>query len=58
MTVDAIAKELGLSKMTVYRLIHGGRINAVQVGKSYRVARKDYLAYLEKARTGDGNSRD
>lgn len=56
-TVGEIASRLGISKMTVYRLIHGGRIGAVRVGKSYRVRQQDYQAYLEKARMDDGGSR-
>jgi excisionase family DNA binding protein len=32
--------------MTVYRLIHGGRLRALRVGKSYRVRESDLDTYL------------
>lgn len=49
--VKTVAERLGLCKMTVYRLIHAGRIPAVQVGRSYRIEEKDFQAYLRKVRT-------
>lgn len=59
-TVAQIADELGLCKMTVYRLIHAGDIEAVKVGKSYRVTDGNFKKYLVKSRvgTGDGSARD
>jgi excisionase family DNA binding protein len=38
-----------VSKMTVYRLVHGGELPAVRVGRSFRVDEKDVQAYLEKS---------
>jgi excisionase family DNA binding protein len=59
-TVGQIADELGLCKMTVYRRIHAGEIQAVKVGKSYRVKDSDFKQYLVQSRVGmeDGDSRD
>lgn len=37
MTVTEVAELMRVSKMTVYRLIHGGEIPAIRVGKSFRV---------------------
>lgn len=48
-TVAEIARLLRVSKMTVYRLIHAKEITSVQVGRSFRVHRKDLQAYLSKA---------
>lgn len=56
LTVAQVADRLGLCKMTVYRLIHAGRIDAVQVGRSYRIEEADFKAYLRKVRTGGSTS--
>lgn len=37
MTVTEVAELMRVSKMTVYRLIHGGEMPAIRVGKSFRV---------------------
>lgn len=57
--VAQIAAELGVSKMTIYRLIHAGEIEAVKVGKSYRVADDKFKQYLKRSKvSGDGGTRD
>ena len=38
-----------VSKMTVYRLVHGGELPAVRVGRSFRVLEKDVDEYLRKS---------
>jgi excisionase family DNA binding protein len=52
LTVAEVASVMRVSKMTVYRLVHGGELPAVRVGRSFRVpdqAVHDYLraAYIE-----------
>jgi len=47
MTVAAIAAELGVSKMTVYRLIHAGELAAHRIGRSFRVRTSALAAYLD-----------
>lgn len=37
MTVTEVAELMRVSKMTVYRLIHGGEMPAIRFGKSFRV---------------------
>ncbi len=37
LTVAEVASELRVSTMTVYRLIHSDELQAVKVGRSYRV---------------------
>ena len=37
LTVEEIAEELRVSKMTVYRLIHDDELGHVRVGRTYRV---------------------
>jgi excisionase family DNA binding protein len=47
LTVAEVASLMRVSKMTVYRLVHGGTLPAVRVGRSFRVpeqAVNDYLA--------------
>ena len=54
LTVAEVASVMRVSKMTVYRLVHGGDLPAVRVGRSFRVpeqAVNDYLrdSYVETA---------
>jgi excisionase family DNA binding protein len=47
LTVAEVATIMRVSKMTVYRLVHSKELEAVQVGRSFRVpeqAVSDYLA--------------
>jgi excisionase family DNA binding protein len=38
-----------VSKMTVYRLVHGGDLPAVRVGRSFRVTEEDVNEYLRRS---------
>lgn len=46
LTVAEVAETMRVSKMTVYRLVHGGELPAVRVGRSYRVPQDALDAYL------------
>lgn len=46
LTVAEVAEMMRLSRMTVYRLVHGGELPAVRVGRSFRVPRDALDAYL------------
>ena len=46
-TVAEVATLLRVSKMSVYRLIHNGTLEAVQFGRSFRVTEKAINAYME-----------
>jgi excisionase family DNA binding protein len=46
LTVAEVADVLRVSNMTVYRLIKGGEIPALRVGKNYRIRQHDLEAYL------------
>ncbi len=47
LTAGEVADLLRVSTMTVYRLIRGGELPAVRVGRSYRVRQSDLDGYLQ-----------
>jgi excisionase family DNA binding protein len=49
LTVAEVAAIVRLSKMSVYRLIHSGQLEAVQFGRSFRVSEKALNTYLNDA---------
>ena len=46
LTVSEVAATMRVSNMTVYRLIKGGDLAAVRVGKNYRIRETDVQRYL------------
>ena len=54
LTVAEVASLLRVSNMTVYRLIQGGELGAVRVGKSYRIREDDIDKYLADRYTEAG----
>lgn len=46
LTVAEVASLMRVSKMTVYRLVHGGELPAVRVGRSFRVPEEAVRRYL------------
>ena len=49
LTVAEVATMMRVSKMTVYRLVHGGELPAVRVGRSFRVLEEDVDEYLRNS---------
>ena len=49
LTVAEVAAMMRVSKMTVYRLVHGGELPAARVGRSFRVPRRAVEEYLRNA---------
>ena len=49
LTVAEVAALMRVSKMTVYRLVHGGGLPAVRVGRSFRVPEQAVHDYLRDA---------
>ena len=49
LTVAEVAAMMRVSKMTVYRLVHGGELPAVRVGRSFRVQESDVDEYLRRS---------
>ena len=46
LTVTEVAEVLRVSNMTVYRLIKGGELSALRVGKNYRIRESELEAFL------------
>jgi len=49
LTVAEVASLMRVSRMTVYRLVHGGDLPAVRVGRSFRVHERAVHDYLQTA---------
>ena len=49
LTVAEVASLMRVSKMTVYRLVHGGALPAVRVGRSFRVLEQAVHDYLDSS---------
>jgi len=49
LTVAEVAAQMRVSKMTVYRLVHAGDLEAVRVGRSFRVPESAVADYLSKS---------
>ncbi len=49
LTVAEVATVMRVSKMTVYRLVHSGELDAVRVGRSFRVPEVAVNDYLRKS---------
>ncbi len=48
------AKALGVSRITVYRYIKEGKLEAVRIGKSYYVSDRAFFRYLSEYRMPPG----
>ena len=53
MTVAEAAAEARVSKMTIYRLVHDGKITSVRVGRSFRIPEEAWRAYLNSPLLGE-----
>lgn len=49
LTVAEVSAMMRVSKMTVYRLVHGGDLPAARVGRSFRVPKRAVEDYLRSA---------
>jgi excisionase family DNA binding protein len=54
LTPEDVAGELGINKMTVYRLLDAGAITAYRFGRLYRVRPADLDAYIRSSRVQSG----
>ncbi len=51
LSVEDIAKELGLTEDTIRNYIRNKQLIAYRMGRDYRIKREDYEKFLEKRRT-------
>lgn len=56
LTVRAFADHFGVSKMTIYRLIDEGFINANRIGKSIRIPVAELKRYKKATAVGPGDT--
>lgn len=54
LTVREVATVMRVSLMTVYRLVHSGELEAIRVGRSFRVPEQAVNQYLRAAFVGTG----
>jgi excisionase family DNA binding protein len=53
--VEECASLARVSPVTIYRLIHDGAIDAVKVGRNFRIYESSYHRYLNTPVTATGN---
>ena len=51
LTVGEVAATMRVSNMTVYRMIKGGQLRAIRVGKNYRIRESTVNRYLSDRST-------
>jgi excisionase family DNA binding protein len=50
-TAQELADKLRVNIMTIYRYIEAGKLKAYKLGKEFRIDRKEFDSFLEKAKT-------
>ncbi len=55
MGVPALAKELGVTLRTMYRILDSGELASYKIGRVIRVKRVDVDAYLERVKVRPGD---
>jgi excisionase family DNA binding protein len=58
LTVERIARELGVSEETVLRWIRKRQLKAYKLGRDYRVKNEDYQEFLNQRYTGNVDDGD
>lgn len=46
--VEELADKLRVNKMTIYRYIKAGKVNASKIGKAYRIKREDFEFFIKQ----------
>lgn len=50
-TAEELAKELRVNIMTIYRYIKSKKLKAYKIGKEFRIDKKEFSDFLNKAKT-------
>lgn len=58
LTVQALADQLAIAPLTVYRLVKYGKIPAIRIGRSIRFRPAEIDAFLNTVRVGPGGLTD
>lgn len=48
--VDELAEKLRVNRMTIYRYIKGGKLEAYKIGKEYRIDRSVFEQFMSKVK--------
>jgi excisionase family DNA binding protein len=56
LTVREVADAMRISKMTVYRLVKGGQLAAIRVGRNYRIRQAALTQYLAERSVSAGSA--
>lgn len=48
--VDELADKLRVNRMTIYRYIKAGKIEAYKTGKEFRIAKSEFDRFMESVR--------
>jgi excisionase family DNA binding protein len=56
LTVAEVAALMRVSKMTVYRLLHSGKLPGIRFGRSFRVPQQALTQYVEAHRIEDSGA--
>jgi excisionase family DNA binding protein len=51
MRLSEVARRLAISRAGAYRLVRAGQLPGIQVGRTWRVLRSDFEAYLDAQRS-------
>ncbi len=51
-TAKELADKLRVNIMTIYRYIDSKKLKAYKIGKEFRIDRKEFDSFLNKAKTG------
>jgi len=50
-TARELADRLQLNIMTIYRYIDAGKLKAYKIGKEFRIDKKEFNKFMDKAKT-------
>ena len=49
--VDELAERLRVNRMTIYRYIKAGKLNAIKIGKEFRIERAEFEKFISSVKT-------
>ena len=49
--VDELADKLRVNRMTIYRYIKAGKLEAHKIGKEFRISKDEFYSFIDKTST-------